>query len=184
MTPRRAMTWVLLGAAIASGWSIWKRSHPVEDGVLRVRPDYVLRDFEVVSLDRQGKEAFTLLGPELQRNPVDHTMTLDTPRFLVPDGHGHYWDVRARSGLVPADGRRIELRGGVQANSPPQTPPPTQIVTDRLALDLNRNLASTSADVILTRPGLTMQGKGLEADFERQQVSLLSQVHTRYVPQH
>ncbi|MBN8716540.1 LPS export ABC transporter periplasmic protein LptC [Thermomonas sp. S9] len=184
MRLRRLLTLVLLAVAIASGWSIWMRAHPGDDGVLLARPDYVLRDFEVVSLDRQGKEAFTLLGPELQRNPADRTLALATPRFLVPDREGRYWDVRARRGWVPADGSRIELHDEVLATSPPQAPPPTRIETDRLALDLNRNLASTSADVTITRPGLTMQGKGLEADLDRQQVSLLSQVRTRYVPQH
>jgi lipopolysaccharide export system protein LptC len=53
-----------------------------------------------------------------------------------------------------------------------------------LTIDLNRKLARSSAEVVITRPGLTMRGKGLEADLAHQQVSLLSQVRTRYVPQH
>lgn len=175
---------ILLLAAIASGWSVWRMTHSQDDGLLRLRPDYVLRNFEIVSLDKQGKESFTLLGPELQRDPADKTLAIATPRFLVPDRNGHYWDVRAGQGFVPADGSRLELRGQVRAISPPEAPPATHIATDWLALDLNKNLAKTTANVTITRPGLTMQGKGLEADFGRQQVSLLSQVHSRYVPQH
>ena len=44
------------------------------------------------------------------------------------------------------------------------------------------NRAASASTVTLTRPGLTMRGHGMRADFDRQQVSLLSDVHTRYVP--
>lgn len=182
MNWRLALTLLLLLGAIASGWSVWRMAHPAGEEVLATRPDYLLRDFEITALDKQGKESFTLRGPVLQRDPADRTMNLETPRFLVPDRQGRYWDVRAQRGFVPADGSRLELRGEVVADSPPDAPPPTRIATDWLALDLERNRANSTAAVTVTRPGLTMRGIGLEADFDRQQVSLLSQVRTHYVP--
>ncbi len=182
MNWRLTMTLVLLLGAIASGWQVWRMSHPAGESVLRTRPDYVLRDYEITSLDKQGKESFTLRGPVLQRDPADKTMSLTTPRFEVPDRNGRYWDVRAQHGLVPAGGDRLELRGQVRADSPPDAPPPTRIETDWLALDLDENRAHSTAEVTVTRPGLTMRGTGLEADLDRQQVSLLSQVRTHYVP--
>lgn len=184
MNWRLPLTLVLLLGAIASGWQVWRMSHPGGDDVLRTRPDYVLRDYEITSLDKQGRESFTLHGPMLQRDPADKTMTLATPRFQVPDRSGRYWNVRAQQGFVPADGNLLELRGEVLADSPPDAPPATRIETDRLTLDMRKNLARTTEKVTITRPGLTMRGLGLEADFDRQQVSLLSQVHTRYVPSH
>ena len=183
MNWRLLATACLLLAAIASGWSVWRQFHPEQDVVLNTRPDYVLHDYEIVSLDKLGKESFTLRGPRLQRDPADKTMTLITPQFQVPDREQHYWDVRALHGFVPAGGEQLQLRGKVRAVSPPQAPPPTLIETEWLALDLHRNRAATAAAVTVTRPGLTMRGMGLEADFDRQQVSLLSQVHARYAPQ-
>ena len=182
MNWRLSLTLLLLLGAIATGWSVWRMSHPADDGVLRTRPDYVLRDYEITALDKQGKESFTLRGPMLQRDPADRTMTLATPRFLVPDRLGRYWNVVAQQGFVPAGGDLLELRGQVRADSPADAPPPTRIETDWLALDLERNRARSTAAVTVTRPGLTMRGTGLEADFDRQQVSLLSQVRTHYVP--
>ncbi len=142
----------------------------------------MLHDYEIVSLDSQGKESFTLRGPRLQRDPGAKSMTLETPLFLVPDRHGAYWDVRAQRGLVPDDGKQLQLRGQVIATSPAQTPPPTRIETEQLNLFPSENRATSTATVTLTRPGLTMRGRGLQADFDRQQVSLLSDVRTRYVP--
>ena len=182
MNWRLTLTVVLLPVAIASGWQVWRMSHPEDGGVLRTRPDYVLRDYEITSLDKQGRESFTLHGPVLQRDPADKTMTLATPRFQVPDRSGRYWSVQAEQGFVPADGNLLELRGQVRADSPPDVPPATRIATDRLTLDMRENLARTTDQVTVTRPGLTMRGTGMQADFDRQQVSLLSQVRTHYVP--
>ena len=178
MNWRLPLTLALLLGAIATGWSVWRMSHPADDGVLRTRPDYVLRDYEITALDKQGKESFTLRGPVLQRDPANRTMTLATPRFLVPDRLGRYWNVVAQQGFVPADGGQLELRGQVRADSPADAPPPTRIETDWLALDLERNRARSTAAVTVTRPGLTMRGTGLEADFDASR----SRFSRRYAP--
>ncbi|MFS8137902.1 MAG: LPS export ABC transporter periplasmic protein LptC, partial [Thermomonas sp.] len=129
-----------------------------------------------------GKEAFTLRGPELQRDLGTKSMTLLTPLFLVPDRTGAYWEVRAKNGFVPEDGQELRLRGNVVATSPAQVPPATRIETSELNLFPRANRATSTVAVTVTRPGLTMVGRGLEADFNRQQIALLSDVHSRYVP--
>jgi lipopolysaccharide export system protein LptC len=179
---RGGITIILLLAVIASGWSVWTHSEYAADPNVVKRPDYVLRDYEVVSLDSEGKEAFTLRGPELQRDLGAKSMTLLTPLFLVPDRNGAYWEIRAKHGFVPEDGKELRLRGNVVATSPVQVPPPTRIETSELNLFPRANRATSSVAVTITRPGLTMRGRGLEADFNRQQVALLSDVHSRYVP--
>lgn len=184
MSWRSILTLLLLAAAIASGWSVWRNSRPIDDGVLRSRPDYLLRNYEITSLDKRGREQFTLRGPVLQRDPADRTLHLGTPQFLVPDPAGHYWEVRADEGLVPAGGDHLEVRGRVSAQSPADKPPVTRIESDQLTLDLEHHLATSDGKVTITRPGLTMEGTGLLADFERHQLSLLSQVRTRYAPKH
>lgn len=182
MNWRTSLTIVLLLAAITSGVSVWRQSGKSGGAMLSTRSDYVLHDYELVSLDSQGQESFTLRGPRLQRDPGAKSMSLATPQFLVPDRHGAYWDVRAQRGHVPEDGKELQLRGHVIALSPPQTPPPTRIETEELNLFPRENRATSAAAVTLVRPGLTMRGRGLRAEFDRQQVSLLSDVHARYVP--
>lgn len=179
---RTGLTLALLVVAIATGWAVWRQSRPADDGVLKTRPDYVLRDYEIISLDKQGKESFTLLGPVLQRDPADKTMELTTPVFLVPDRESRYWRITAQRGMVPADGSQLQLHGEVLATSPADAPPATRIETEQLNLFPGENRASSAAAVAITRPGLTMNGHGMQADFDRQQISLLSQVRTRYVP--
>ena len=179
---RGGLTVLLLLAAVASGWSVWIYSANTLDSTASQRPDYVLRDYEIVSLDSEGAEAFTLRGPQLQRELGDKSMNLLTPLFLVPDRNGAYWEVRAKHGFVPEDGKELHLRDEVVVTSPAQVPPPTRIETSELNLFPRENRATSSAAVTVTRPGLTMRGRGLKADFNRQQVALLSDVHSRYVP--
>jgi lipopolysaccharide export system protein LptC len=178
---RSSLTIALLLAVIASGWSLWTHSRAGPDQAVTMRPDYVLRNYEVISLDSGGKEAFTLRGPELQRDLGAKSMTLITPLFLVPDSKGAYWEVRAKNGFVPEDGQQLRLRGDVVATSPAQEPPLTRIETPELNLFPRTNRATSADTVTVTRPGLTMRGRGLEADFHLQQVALLSDVHARYV---
>lgn len=182
MNWRGGLTIILLLAVIASGWSVWTQSSDSTETVIAQRPDYVLRDFEIISLDNEGKEAFTLRGPELQRDPGAKSMTLLTPLFLVPDRNGTYWEVSATHGFVPEDGKELRLRGKVVATSPMQVSPQTRIQTSELNLFPRENQATSAVAVTVTRPGLTMRGRGLKADFARQQVALLSDVHSRYVP--
>ena len=182
MNWRTGLPLVLAATALLTGWSVWRHATSTDGASAAPRSDFVLRDFELVALDTEGKESFTLRGPRLQRDPGVKSMTLETPLFLVPDRQGAYWEVHARSGHVPDDGKQLQLRGDVVATSPAAVPPPTRIETQALDLFPRENRATSSDTVRITRPGLTMQGRGLRAEFDRQQVSLLSDVRTRYVP--
>lgn len=184
MNWRLGLTLIMLLAAIASGWSVWQFSHQEEEALLHTRSDYILRNYDITSLDKQGQEAFTLRGPELHRDPKDSTLSITTPQFLIPDRERHYWDVRAKHGVVAADGSQLLLHDDVQVDSPPEVPPPTRINTTQLTFLLKEKRAQTAAEVTITRPGLTMRGLGLDADFDRHQIALLSKVHARYAPQH
>lgn len=91
MSWRAALTLVLLVAAVLSGWSVWRhRERPPEPAGTAGRPDYVLHDFELVALDDEGRESFTLRAPTMLRNPGERSMEMATPVFLLPDSERHY----------------------------------------------------------------------------------------------
>jgi lipopolysaccharide export system protein LptC len=179
---RTALTLLLLATVAVSGWSVWRHAGNAMEAPGATRSDFVLHDFELVSLDRAGSEAFTLRAPRMQRDPGATSMTLSTPLFLVPDQDGAYWEIRSARGLVPDDGGELRLRGQVVATSPSDGAQPMRIQTEELNLFPSDNRATSAVAVTLTRPGLTMRGRGLRADFDQKQASLLSDVHARYVP--
>ena len=180
---RVAATLLLFVAALASGWAIWHQAAedmPVVAG--NGRPDYVLHDFELVALDDQGRESFTLRAPSMLRNPDERSMQMATPVFLLPDREQHYWRVASHEGWISPDGKELKLRGDVRVTSPPGERE-VGMNTEQLNVYPDRDLAQSPTVVTITQPGSILRGRGLETDLASKRYILMSQVRTRYVPQ-
>lgn len=176
MSWRTALTLVLLVAAAISGWSLWLQREKAPEAVAgSVRPTYLLTDFELVALDGQGRESFTLRAPQLAQDPGDKTLSLQKPAFLLPDRNGQRWQVRSDSGWVAADNSQVRLRGNVLATSPP-TDTPTTMKTEQLNVYPDKHLADSAVLVAVTQPGITMRGTGMRADLAAKRFRLLSNV--------
>jgi len=174
---------ILLVAAVVSGWSAWKQRDVAEpEAVTSDRPDYLMRDFEMISLDDEGKESITLRAPEMQRSPKDQTFTIATPLFLLPDDKGQHWEMRSKTAWVSAKGDELRLSGDVKGTSPKETAVPTTFDTQRLNVFPRKDLASTDAPVTITRPGSILSGVGFETNTKTKQYTFKSQVKTRYEP--
>jgi lipopolysaccharide export system protein LptC len=180
---RPVLMLLLLTAAIFSGWTVW-RHHATRSAVAAAggRSDFVLHDFELIALDDTGKESFTLRAPMLQETPGAKTMELSTPLFLLPDAQGHYWQVRSQTGWVSEQRDEIRLRGKVNTVSPPEDPRTITMNTEQLNVFPKTHRAASSDVVTVTEPGLTMRGRGMEADLAAKRFTLLSQATARYVP--
>ena len=174
----------LLLAALFIGWSAWHhRSTATPAATTESRVDFTLGDFEIITLDEQGRETASLRAPLMERNRADQTSTITQPLFLLPDADGNHWQLRSDTGWVSAKGEELRLRGNVAGDSPrdAQTAP-TTFRTSKLDVFPQRDLARTSARVTMTRPGLRQTGVGFRANLKTRQYSLLSQVKTRYEP--
>lgn len=181
---RVALTLCLLVAAVASGWAVWHRDSgemPVVSG--DGRPDYLLHDFELVALDDEGRESFTLRSPSMLREPGKRSMRMATPVFLLPDSQDHYWRVSAKRGWVSPDGDLLRLRGGVQVQGPTEGKP-ISLRSTQMNVYPDRNLATSAALVTVTEPGLTMRGRGFRAELDAKRFTILAQATARYVPSH
>ena len=182
MSWRGILTLLLLVGAAISGWAVWtQRSVDAPATAASQRPDYLLRDFELIALNGEGKESFTLRGPELARNPNDKTMALITPLFLLPDKQGKYWEVRSKTGWVSASHDEIRLRGEVKASSPAEELRPTTINTEQLNVFPNSDRATSAAAVTIVQPGSILRGTGMDARLDSKRIRLKSNVKVRYV---
>ncbi len=183
MSWRLALGLLLLVAALWSGWSAWKqRDIPEPDAVSSERSDYLMRDFEMISLDETGQESITLRAPEMQRNAGDQSFRIETPLFLLPDTDGAHWEMRSREAWVSPKGDEIRLQGDVVGTSPGSAAMPTRLTTARLNVFPRRHLATTPDKVTITRPGSILSGVGFETNTQTQQYTFKSQVKSRYEP--
>lgn len=185
MNWRALITALLLAGALISGWSVWtQRSREAAPAGAPARSDYVLIDFELIALDAQGRESFTLRAPRLARHPEEDTLDIATPLFLIPPGEragGDAWEVRAKHGWVSADGDELRLRDDVQGVSTGDGPR-TTMATEQLNVYPEARRASSPGQVVITRPGSILTGRGLRLDLASKQYSFTSEVHQRYVP--
>ena len=186
MNWRALLTLVLLVAAAVSGWSVW--THRPERRVVAAaeeRSDYTLHDFELVVLDKRGRESFTLRAPELTRSPGDRTMSLATPLFLLPASAGTSntgWEVRSRTGWVSAGAAEVRLRGNVEAKTTGAPSRHTTVRTEQLNLFPDANRATSATPVTVTQPGSILRGQGMTLLLDSRRVRFASNVKVRYVP--
>lgn len=182
------MNWRLLlglalaAAAIAIGTSLWRQTGsdvaPLEAG----RSDYTLHDFELVSLDADGRESFTLRAPRLTRDPGVRTLDIATPVFVIPpapDSTAAAWTVRSRNGWVSAAGDEIRLRGDVLATSKNNEGGPVRISTEQLHVFPKAKRATSPVAVQVQQPGLILNGHDMEARLDLQRVHM-KDIKARY----
>lgn len=183
MSWRMALGLILLVAATLSGWSAWRnRDIPAPARIAADRSDYVMKDFEMIALDRQGKEALTLRSPEMHRNPKDQTFDITTPVFLLPDDQGQYWQMRSEKGWMSPKGEELRLTGDVRGTSPEGAAQPTLLQTQRLNVFPNKNVAASDDTVTITRPGSILTGRGFETNLKTKEYEFKSQVKSIYEP--
>jgi lipopolysaccharide export system protein LptC len=187
---RGILTLVLLAAVLVSGWSVWThRAAEPPGGPASGRSDYQLYDFQLVVLDDQGDESFTLRAPQLARQPGDETLELESPLFLFPgkdapagDASGERWEVRSRRGWVSADGDEVRLLGDVRALGPASGGARTMLETERLNVFPQTDLASSDQRVTIVNANSVIRGQGLRVNLATKHYALLSDVESRYVP--
>lgn len=183
MTRRGWLGVALLLAALLTGWLAWiQRGRTLKAQPVQTRSDYVLHEFELVSLDEQGRESFTLRAPFLRETPGARSMDLTKPHFTIPDKQGRRWTAHGNTGFINDKRDRIDLRGAVVVASPADAEQPVKLETEALDVFPEANRATSAAQVTVTRPGLIMRGVGLDANLDQNVVILKSQVKGQYVP--
>ena len=191
MSWRGLLTLVLLAAAVVTGWSVWNHRAPEPvRGPASGRSDYQLYDFELVVLDEQGKEAFTLRAPQLARQPGDESLDLADPVFLFPVGDGDAgeggivrWEMRSDTAWVSPAGDEVRLVGDVRADGPGTDGMAASMRTERLDVFPRAERAESSERVTVRNGGsIIHSGRGLRMDLANRHYQFLSDVEFRYVP--
>jgi lipopolysaccharide export system protein LptC len=183
--PRWLPAVLLLLAASASGWLLWKLREPETGPPLYGPPrsDYVLLDFELMALDENGAESFRINGPMLARHPHLATLDVQQPRFLFPDADGKPWNARADQAWVSKDGDELRLDGAVAFDGPPDDADGrVALRTDSLTVLPEVDAVRTESIVTVTSPGSILRGRGLRADLKARRFELLAEVTARYAP--
>ncbi|GAB2496256.1 LPS export ABC transporter periplasmic protein LptC [Arenimonas alkanexedens] len=147
------------------------------------RSDYILKDFELTTLDQEGRESFTVRGPYMQRDVGGKSLSLVEPRFSFPGADGGRWNASAEAAWVSPDADQVHLLRQVKMISP-VTPAGlrTRFATERLRVLPDIDRADTAEKVTITHGDSILVGTGLDVDMSAKRFQLLNDVKGHYAP--
>jgi lipopolysaccharide export system protein LptC len=173
----------LLLLAVASGALVWWLRPTPPPPVVVARADYILRDYQMVALQRDGAEGFSVRGPLLTRDPQGRHVTLTTPRMSLPDAKGRIWTASAAEAGINHDQTEVRLQGDVRIDGPAEGQRASaQFRSDQLTVYPERDEARSDATVTIAQGDSILRGTGLSVDLETSAYVLEHDVHARLVP--
>ncbi len=182
---RRGLNVMLAVLAIGLGSiAIWQwRLRQVPPVEAPQRSDYILRDFDLTTLDKDGNESFTVVGPYLQRDVGGRSLSLVQPRFSFPDQDAGRWQARSDSAWVSPGADEVHLLDQVEMVGPPsEAGLRTRFETDKLVVLPDADQARTDHRVTITQGDSILAGTGLRADMKAKRFQLQNDVKGRYAP--
>ncbi len=182
--PRTLMTLLVLvtGAVITTYLAFVDRENDDGERETRLQLAYYLKGAELTGTDADGNVLFTVRTENAQQNISTRSVDLDSIAMEYGGATGLPWRVRADGGRIPNDTSIIELQGNVVVVSGAEHPNPATIRTERLDINPATLQASTDKRVTLTFEDRRLNATGMRADFETNNLQLLSNVHGKFNP--
>lgn len=184
MRSRSLIAMSLVAVAVVGALAVWQlQPGAPPPAPPPVRSDYILENFELTSLDENGKESFSVTAPRLERDPRGKSLTLTLPQFSFPDKDGDRWLATSNSAWVAEKGVEVRLIDKVEMIGPPSPlGDRTRFNTEHLQVFPKQNLAQSQDSVTVSRADSILQGTGLRADMRSHHIQLLANVKGRYAP--
>ncbi len=169
---------VIVSSFIVSGtWSDEKKPSRPELSLA-----YYLDQAELIGTGPDGKILYQVWTQRASQSIDDSGIELDKVRMLYGPPMEMAWELKSKTGRIPADASVIELRGDVVAISATEGTSPTIIRTQRLDIDPATRQASTKNKVELEFDGRIINATGMHANFETNEIKLLSNVNGKFTP--
>ncbi len=143
---------------------------------------YYLDKAELVRTGPDGKILYRIWTQRAQQTVGDGSIDMDDVRMVYGPTDGLPWELQANKGKIPADARTIELSGNVIATSGHGKEDTTTIRTEKLSIDPATRQATTRLKVVIEYNGRELNATGMKADFEANQINLLSNVNGKFLP--
>ncbi len=144
---------------------------------------WYLRGATLVATDDAGAQRYRLSARVIEQNPADDSAALTDVRLRYEAGADPAWQLTARDGWIAPDGRTIRLEGNVvMTDEPDAGATPTVVRTERVDLDVDRDLASSAETVRVENGRNFLSALGMVADLSNDRVQLQSEVSGTFFP--
>lgn len=173
----------VIGALVVTYTLLTRRGEDAGEPLARPsQPGYYLEDAVIVETGPDGKPRVKLAAREIVQNAEDDSIELREVRVDYTGDTARHWLLTAKQGYVPPESQRIRFAGDVQIQEVTTEAAP-KAMTERLELDMDRNIARTDAPVRIVYGPHTLSSQGLWADLNGETLRLESRVNGQFVPQ-
>ena len=166
-------------AAVTAWWGYRPEEAPEAGNPSLAAPAYSLRSAILEETGPDGRWRLRIETDNASESaPGSGEIALQGVHALYHPGSPDAWRLHARQGRLPAGGQRLLLSGGVELEpvAKRETTSP-RISTARLALDLERERATTPAPVTIHFGPHALGATGLTADMKAGTLRLESALH-------
>jgi LPS export ABC transporter protein LptC len=157
------------------------------------QPGYFMVGANIVQTGPDGLPLYRMRAERIQQDPQRLTVELQDLdldyKVTRDDTEPTHWTLTAKTGVMPQDATRIELRDEVEikgqprlgASAPSKPVTPAIIRTSNLLVDLKSHTARTRERVDILWGERRLSAVGLTADLKAERVKLESAIHGRLV---
>jgi lipopolysaccharide export system protein LptC len=174
---------LLLAGAIVSAFIVsgtWKEATKPARAELSLA--YYLDQAELTGTGPDGKMLFQVQTRRAAQSLGTASIEMDGVRMIYGPPTALPWEINANTGRISTDASIIELSGDVVAISATEGNSPTIIRTQQMDIDPATRQASTTRKVTLEFDGRIVNATGMRANFETNELQLLSNVNGKFLP--
>ncbi|WP_228894572.1 LPS export ABC transporter periplasmic protein LptC [Pseudoduganella aquatica] len=184
---RLSMT-LVIGVFVAFGtfWLLQLMNRGEEDMLADKRlnePDYIIEQFSVVRMAKDGKPSYIVSGDKLVHRPIDDASEIDKPVVRNLSSTHPPMDMKADHARVDENNSRVQLKGNVQIDRAAQDKGQAmQMTTQALTVYPDEDRMETNQAVQIVQGGATATGAGMKANNATRQVVLQGRGRIVYPP--
>lgn len=176
---------VVVLVLVVTGWFVLDDETPDpvsrEPDAAEQPPDFYMEEFTVTTTGADGEPRYRLAGPRMEHFRGRDEWLLDEPRVTYFTDSGQPWKLRAEHGRAWNNVKDAHLSGEVTIRRQAGADhPPANVDTREVSLKPQQRYAETEARAVYWQANNRLEGVGLEAWFNREQMNLLSEVESEY----
>lgn len=152
------------------------------DGSQRHDPDYIMQNFVTTQTDENGHLKYVLSAIKMTHFPDDDSTALEQPKFTQYAANKPYTKIKGVTANVSSDGEEIEvLQDVVVVRHASAEKGEMQVLTDKLIIFPNQDLAKTDSPVVINQaPKTVIHATGMVYDKNKQTLQLFKRVNAHY----
>ncbi|NKF49439.1 LPS export ABC transporter periplasmic protein LptC [Shewanella sp. WXL01] len=172
-------------AALILYWQVQAKRNEqalkVDSGV--DRPEFIANDLKTTTFNDLGQIESRVSAKHMEHFESTNMTHFTDPVYLVfPEDGEAQWQLSASKGQLDKNKDVVTLSQDVLIDAVDVDEPLQSLSTQQIQLDLNTLIGTSKSAVFIEGKGFQIQGLGLHADLNTQELTLLSQVEGRYEP--